>query len=128
MSNFHKERGWRNIIQSKPVLILFGILILVFAWNILGFWNKMQDTEKNRKIVEEKVAILKQQKEKLSLDINSLQTDQGKEKLFRENFGLAKEGEDMIIVIADKNPPEVPKTTSPSGFFSFLFFWKNWGK
>ena len=125
MRNFQRKIGWRNIMQSKPVLVLLGILILFFAWSVLGFWNKMEENSKNKKIIEDKVAELKQQKEKLSSDINSLNTDQGKEKVFRENFGLAKEGENMIVVVEDKNPPEVPKTAPSSGFFSFL---KNWFK
>ncbi|MBI3888176.1 septum formation initiator family protein [Candidatus Nomurabacteria bacterium] len=119
MRNFQQKRGWRNIFQSKPVLALFGILILVFAYNILGLWNKMQDTEKNKKIAEDKVAELLQQKKKLTTDINSLNTTEGKEKLFRENFGLAKDGEDLIVVVDDKNSPAVPKPAS-SGFFGFL--------
>lgn len=114
-------------MQSKPVLILLGIVILIFAWSVLGFWNKMEQTSKNKKIVEAKVAELKQQKIKLSADINSLNTVEGKEKFFRENFGLAKEGEGMIVVVEDRNPSQDPETTSPN-FFSFLFFWKNWGK
>ena len=120
MRNFQQKRIWRNIVQSKPVLILLGILILFFAWNILGFWNRMEETSKNKKIVEDKIAALKQQKEKLSSDINSLNTNAGKEKLFRENFGLAKEGEDLIVIVDDKNPPVTPKTSISSGFFSFF--------
>ena len=79
----------------------------------------MQETEKNKKIAEDKVTTLEQQKEKLSADINDLSTTEGKEKLFRENFGLAKEGEDMIVIVEDKNPPVTPKPAS-SGFWSFL--------
>ncbi|KKS04480.1 MAG: hypothetical protein UU82_C0022G0005 [Candidatus Nomurabacteria bacterium GW2011_GWC2_41_8] len=113
-------------MRSKPVLIFFGILILIFAWNILGFWGKMEETGRNKKIAEDKVAALKQQKEKYSSDINSLGTDQGKEKFFRENFGLAKEGEGVIVVVEDKNPPIVPKTDSSSGVFSFFANWLKW--
>jgi cell division protein FtsB len=119
MRNLQQKNGWRNILQSKPILTVFGILILFFAYNILGFWNKMQETEKNKKIVEDKITALEQQKEKLSFDINSLNTNEGKEKLFRENFGLAKDGEDTIVIVEDKNPPVPPKPAS-GGFFGFL--------
>ena len=125
MRNFQQKRGWGNIIKSKPVFIALWILILLFAWNILGFWSKMRETGKNKQIIEDKVATLKQQKEKLSADINSLQTDEGKEKLFRENFGLAKEGENLIVIVEDKNSLEIPKTESSSGFWSIF---KNWFK
>ena len=119
MRNFQRKGNFGNILQSKPALIFFGIIILIFAWSVLGFWNKMQDTAKNKKIVEDKVAELKQQKEKLNSDINSLNTDRGKEKVFRENFGLVKEGEDLIVVVDDKNPPPAPDASS-TGFWSFL--------
>jgi len=122
MRNLENKRGWKNIVQSKPFLILFGIVILIFSWNVFGFCNKMQETSKNKKIVEDKVATLKQQKENISSEINSLNTDQGKEKFFRENLGLVKEGEDVTIVVEDKNPPVTPKPAS-SGFFSFFTNW-----
>ncbi len=100
------------------------MVILIFSWNVFGFWNKMQETVGNKKIVQDKVVILKQQKENISSEINSLNTDQGKERFFREDLGLAKEGESITIVVEDKNPPEAQKPTS-AGFFSFL---KNWFK
>lgn len=119
MKSFQRKNGWSHIFQSKPFLILLATVILIFAWNVLSFWNKMQDTEQNRKLVEAKVAALKEQKEKLTADIESLKTDQGKERVFRENFGLAKEGENVIIVVEDKNLPAAPIKAS-NGFWSFF--------
>jgi len=120
MRNFQKKRVWRNILQSRPVLVLLGAIILIFAWSVLGFWNKMEETGKNKQAVENKVAELKEQKEKLLADINSLQTEEGKEKFFRENYGLAKEGENVIVVVEDKTPPAPAKTSFSDGFFSFF--------
>ena len=122
MRNFQKKKSWKNIVQAKPFLILFGIIILIFSWNVFGFWNKMQETRENRKIVEAKVAALKQQKENISAEINNLSTDQGKEKFFRENLGLAKEGEDVTIIVEEKKTPAAPPSKS-SGFFSFFTNW-----
>lgn len=119
MRNFQQKRVWRNIMQSKPVLILLGILILFFAWSVLGLWNKMGETSKNKKIAEEKVTLLEQQKENILSDINSLNTPEGKEKLFREDYSLAKEGENLIVIVEDKNPSAASAKPS-SGFWSFL--------
>lgn len=129
MRNVGQKRVWRNIMQSTPVLIFLGFLVLIFAWSVLGFWNKMEENNKSKKIAEDKLTLLKQQKEKLTSDINSLQTDQGKEKVFRENFGLIKEGEDLIVVVEDKNKPEVPLEASSQGFLGgFFSFFTNWFK
>lgn len=118
MKNFQQKGRWKNIMQSKPILFLLGVVIVIFAWNVLGFLNKMRETEKNKEMVEAKVSLLKKQMENLSLEIESLKTDEGKEKFFRENLGLVKEGEDLIVVVEDKNVPIIPEENS--GFWSFL--------
>lgn len=120
MKNFQKSNKFKNIVQSKPVLFLLVILILFFIWNMIGLFDKMQDTVKNRKIVEDKINELQKDKEKLSFDIASLNTDKGIEESIRNKFGLAKEGEDMIVVVEDKNLSEVKKGEETKGFFSFL--------
>ena len=117
--NYQQKRVWRDIAQSKPVLIVLGILILVFAWNILGFWNKMRETERNKKIIEDKITALQQQKDKLTSDISDLNTEQGKEKIFRENFGLVKDGESDIVIVNDKTQAAPPPAQS-GGVWGFL--------
>lgn len=120
MRNFQEKRVWRNIMQSTPVLVILGIVIIIFGWSVLRFWNKMTETSRNKEIVEERVISLQEKKQKLIEDIDNLNTDEGKERVFRENFGLAKEGEEMIIVVEDKKQIEPEKTSSFSGFFSFF--------
>mgnify|MGYP001558245715 CR=1 FL=1 len=127
MINFQQKRRLRNILHSRPVLVFLGILIIIFAWSVFDFMEKMRVTIENRKIVENKVLELEKKKEKLSSDINKLNTQGGVEESIRLKFGLAKEGEDVIVIVEDKNKPDA-EVTSPEGFFSFLFFWKNWFK
>ena len=113
MRNFQKKRNWGKIMQSKPVLILLGILVLFFAWNILGFWNKMRETAKNKKIAEENLVSLQKQKDQLSSEINSLNTEEGKEAFIRENYGLVKQGEGEIVIVDNQNPPAAPPQAFP---------------
>ncbi len=120
MRNLKQKHIWRNILQSKPVLVFLGILILIFSWSVWGFWNKMRETSNNKKIIEDKVASLKEQKDMLSLDISNLNTEEGKEKFLRENYGLVKEGEDLTIVLEDKNSPKTTQNEANNGFFSFF--------
>lgn len=119
MKSFQPKRGLRNIIHSRPVLVFFGILLLIFASVVIGFMGKMQVTIENRKIAESKVAQLEREKEQLSFDIAKLKTKSGIEESIRDKFGLAKEGEGMIVIIGDKKEPKVADQ-SPNGFFSFF--------
>ncbi len=122
MRNYGKKRSFWNLLHSWPVLALLFILVLFFAWGVIGLVRKMAVTRENRQIAAEKVERLRTEKAKLSGDIDTLNTESGVEKSIREKFGLAKEGEGLIIVVDDKNAP-VEKEAEDEGFFSFLKFW-----
>ena len=79
----------------------------------------MQITIENRKLAENKIAELQKEKEKLSIDIAKLKTEDGIEENIRQKFGLAKEGENMIIVVDDQNKPTTEEAEE-RGFFSFF--------
>ena len=81
--------------------------------------GKAVETSKNKKMAESKVAELEVEKEKLSSDIARLKTEAGVEENIREKFGLAKEGEALIVVVDDKNKNDGADEDS-GGFFSFL--------
>ena len=125
MRSFQKSGRLRYVIQSKLFLIFLGIIILGFFFNIFSFMNKMGETSRNKETIEDKVTELEKSKEKLNSEIIKLKTEKGIEENIREKFGLAKEGEEMIVIIEDKNSEEAEKKMDSEGFFSFL---KNWFK
>ena len=120
MRNFDRKVTWRSIAESRPVLMLLGIVILVFAWSVIRFWSKMEDTERYRRIAEERVMALRDKKDKLTQDISDLNTDEGKEKFFRENYGLAKEGEEVIVVVEDQKEEKAPERLTLTSLIDFL--------
>ena len=119
MRNFQEKKGLRHIIQSKLALMLLGVIIFVFAWSVIQLMGKTRETAKYKNIVEDKVAELQKGKEKFSSDIAKFQTEEGIEENIREKFGLAKEGENMVVIVEDKNLPEKQEIES-KGFFSFF--------
>jgi cell division protein FtsB len=82
--------------------------------------SKMKETIKNRKIVEDKIIELEKSKTELSSEINKLKTEKGIEEVIRENYGVAKEGENMIMITDDKNSTAIQPKTDEESFFSFL--------
>lgn len=80
----------------------------------------MRETGRNKEAILEEVLALREQKDKLQNDIENLETTEGKERFFRENFGLAKEGEGVIVVVEEEEPLEEKKTSYYSSFFLFL--------
>lgn len=125
MKNFQEKKRFKHIMQSWPVLIFLGILLLFFAMGVFDFMIKMRETSKNLKIVKVKVLEFQQTKKKLSKDIENLKTEKGLEENIREKFGLAKEGEDLIIVIDSKENLELDDKTKQNWL---ILFFNNWFK
>lgn len=117
------NRGHKSIWEQKPVLILLGLLVLIFAWSIARFTFKMAETKKNRELVADRVAGLTEQKTELMADIETLKTDRGKEEFFRENFGLAKEGEEVVVIVDPKPAASGEKKSKWQSFWSGLTDW-----
>ena len=105
-------------MRSKPILALLGLAVLFFAWSVFGFWGKMEETRKERAITEKKVAELEEKKEKLASDIEKLGTEEGVEENIREKFGLAREGEGVIIIVDDEEGAK--EEAKSGGFFNWL--------
>jgi cell division protein FtsB len=107
-------------MQSKLFLVFLGIIILVFFFSMFSFVGKMEKTSKNRKIVEDKITELEKSKETFSSEIAKLKTEKGIEESIREKFGVAKEGENIIIIVDDKNS-SVTTIEADSSWFSSFF-------
>jgi cell division protein FtsB len=123
MRNFQQKSGWKNILESRPVLILLGILLVFFTWGVIGFTGKMSATKENKEIAENKLLELRDKSAELSANVAKLNTESGVEEEIREKYALAKEGEGLIMVVEDKNKPvEVEKKPGwVSSFFKKLF-------
>ncbi len=125
MRNFQQKNKWRVVFESKIFLIFLTIGLLLFIYSISGLVGKMIDTVKNKKIAEEKIIEMQKDKEKLSGDIEKLKTIEGQEASIREKFGLAKEGEGLIVIVEDKTTPVKVDSANSAGLFSII---KNWFK
>jgi cell division protein FtsB len=120
MRNFQEKKKKKKVLHSKPVLIIFGILLLLFIYNVLRLADKASDTKRNREIAEEKIKELEAQKLKLEENIEKLKTDEGIEENIRERFGLGKEGEGMIVIVEDENKDTVDSGENKNSFWNFI--------
>ena len=123
MRNFQDRNRGKSFLESTPVLVVLAIVLVFFAWGVVRFFIKMRETGRNREIAELKIAELEKTRQKLSVDIENLKTEKGMEESIREKFGLAKEGEGLIVVVDDKNDPNAQTKEEGNWFTLFL---KNW--
>lgn len=102
----NKNGVMKRLFYSVYGIVFLGILVLVFGWGVMNFMFKMEVTARNKDIAEQKMAELQRRKENLEREIDELNTDKGKEKVFREDFGMGRDGEGLIVVIDEKKVAE----------------------
>ncbi len=102
--------------------LLIGLLSILLLWLISLNESIFTKEEIARKAVTEaqkQLSDLKTRENTLQQNINDLSTERGQEETVRETFGVAKPGEDEIIVI----PPNTPTTTPAKTFWQRWFGW-----
>jgi cell division protein FtsB len=124
MKDFQNKRK-NSILHTVPVLGLFFVFLVLFAVGVVDFAGKAKEAYRNKKIAKEKILELEERKTKLENDISELNTDFGKEKVFRENYGLGKPGENVVVVVDDTNSINPGESTKTSflDYFKDLFGW-----
>lgn len=119
MKNFQVKNKNRSFVYSKQFLIFLGIVVLFFIWQIFGFVQKAQMASKNRKIAEDKNKELILKKENLEGSLGKLYTAEGKEDFIKENYGLVKEGEE-IVILTEEDSLNTEKEKKSSGFLNIF--------
>ena len=60
------------------------------------------------------------QKDRLTRDINTLSTQNGVEEIIRDKYGLAKEGEGLIVITDDNNQTNTQNIQTNKSFLGYI--------
>ena len=134
MFDFHEKRKIWKILYSKTVLILL-ILLAIFLSN--SVYNRFVVTQETKVKLEERKASLESLEERADIldeKVRHLENERGIEEELRNRFDVAKEGEQVIIILDDKNAQDkndefetsktnIKEKTGISLFLNFLKFW-----
>jgi cell division protein FtsB len=106
-------------------LLLLGLLAVIAGLGS-GVWSTRQKEHESATLkaqAQAQLADLQHRQQQLNSDIGKLQTKEGLEAALRQQYALAAEGEQLIVIV-DK--PEastsIPTTTAPT-FWQRLFSW-----
>ena len=120
----NKVRKARRILYSTPMLILM-VCILGFA--VVKVYNIAVKARNSGLMLVgtlEEYEKMQVREEYLQGSIESLNTQEGVEAKIREEFGYVKDGEEMIVVIDDKNKPnEKEEQEAEPKFLERIFGW-----
>lgn len=98
----------KRIYLSRFVLIVMTIIVLFLLFNSFSLlykktivWKKVNELRLEKNKIEER-------KNKMDKEINDIENGVGIEKIMREKFNAVKNGEEVIILTPELNPPLPP--------------------
>lgn len=110
----------RQIAWKQGILI--GVLLVLAVWLgslIWGLAGKAHIAIREANETKAQYEELEARKTALQRDLDTLATPRGQEAAIREAFGVAKVGEEVIVVV-----PSAPATsTPPKGWWQTFFEW-----
>lgn len=111
-------RGGAYIALKRLATIGLCVLLCFVVIGTYRAYGKYGDSTVMREKMELERADFMQREEHLRSQLSHLETTRGKETLLRERYGLAKEGEQMIVIIDTKN--EIATSTDADKVRSWL--------
>lgn len=117
--NYPKQRpktGRR--FYSKAAIVGLAVLIVLLSRPTWKIFEKSRESKENLKKAQTELAQLEVRKRQLASDVAYLRTEHGRDQEIRDKFGVAKNGETMIVIVRDNNNEYEPiKVVARPNFF-----------
>ena len=120
MREFERKKKIYRIFYSKVTLL---ILLILLAISIKSTWNIYKKYKESKEYIQhsrQELTLVTERQKELESKVEELHTEKGIEKEIRTNFNVAKEGEQVIIIVPDESKEEVP-AVSKKGFLGKMW-------
>jgi len=114
----------RKAVPIKEYAIAAGLLFFIawFIFLIIGIARKEEIARHAVKDTQAQLTALDERRVTLQQNLTDLSTDRGQEAVLRQTYGVAKPGEEVIIVVPPKAtpaPPPLPWWKKALNWFEF---------
>ena len=114
------RRVTHNSIRDLGLAVVFTLGVIWLAWLIWGLFWKEETARQAAVTAKTALTSLEERKSTIQADLNALSTPRGQDAAIRTAFGVAKPGEEVIIVVP--TTATTAPTSTPS-FWQRLFGW-----
>ena len=114
MFDFHQKRKLKAAFESRitwTIILVLATLMIVSAYNRYQIARDM--AERRLEVEAEKQRLLERRSE-LEADVEYLSNERGIEAEMRRQFDVAREGEQVVIIVPDEASTIEPLETSTS--------------
>lgn len=129
MFDFYEKRKLREIFFSKAVAGIVFVLAILLSISAYSRYTAERETREKRVDRAHELEELNMRAAALESKVNHLESERGIENAIREQFDVAKEGEEVIVVVdesaknAGVEKQEVFPLPQKPSLFSWLKFW-----
>ena len=117
----NKKKSWQNLIFSLTIAFFVVLVIgfLVFS----NFKISQRRAELNSRIesLKAEIKILEEKNQDLKQGINQSGSEEYLEKIARENLGLKKEGEDVVVIKGQEQATTSEAQPEEKGFWQKIW-------
>jgi len=96
----------RRLIYSRITLLILALVFVAILKGSINVYKKQKLSRDTLRKADSELLELRERQEFLNEEIDSLNTKDGVEATLRERFGVAKEGEGVIILLDEEEVEE----------------------
>ena len=124
MREFQQKQIFKEKLYSKTTVFIVLVLALLLAKGVVNIYIKERESRKNKEEAELELINMQNRAEELKQASERLKTPVGIEQEIRSKFGVAKEGEKVILIVEEEEAILVEQKEGFFGrFFKVLKFW-----
>ena len=101
MLDFQQKRKVRSYMYNRVTIGILFLVFLVIAHSTWVVYKKKVESEELKDVSLKNVELLRSRSQDLQDKIDRLNTKQGIEEEVRSKFSVAKENENMVIIVPD---------------------------
>lgn len=125
MFDFYQKRKLRGFIGSRYTQAVLLVLALLIAWSAYGRFTIALEMQERRERVEAEAAALEARKDSLEAQVRYLSDERGIEAEMRRQFDVAKDGEQVVVIVDPQSENEIePLASSTNEKVPWYQFWR----
>ena len=110
MSFLSKKKKWDAVVHSRITLGFILVLCAFLATSVYDRYVIERDIASRRVVAEEELSELTERKNILEEKVQYLSGEEGIEAEVRKHFDVAREGEQVVVLVDDERPVVVSDT------------------
>jgi|CXWL01.1.fsa_nt_gi cell division protein FtsB len=116
------RKPYKNRLKEYAIVGGLSVFSIWLLFSIVGIIRKEEVARHKVGDTRQELAVLKEREATLQKNIQELETPRGKEAALRQTHGVARPGEEVIVVVPSKDVPPPPEPTTFKKFLNWFGF------